>query len=35
MDLFRAVVAKEELSQRALKLTESLVRLNPGHFTVW
>ena len=35
MDTFRAIVAKDELSERVLELTEVLIRINPGHFTVW
>lgn len=35
MDMFRAIVSREELSERVLDLTETLIRINPGHFTVW
>ncbi|WVR07521.1 hypothetical protein IAU60_004563 [Kwoniella sp. DSM 27419] len=35
MDHFRAVSAAEERSERALELTESIVRMNPAHYTVW
>lgn len=35
MDYFRAIAAKEEKSERALELTEIIVRMNPAHYTVW
>lgn len=35
MDIFRAIVAKGEFSERVLSLTEDLLSLNPGSYTVW
>ena len=35
MDYFRAVTAKGEYSERALALTEDIINMNPGHYTVW
>ncbi|CAD6571237.1 MAG: CAAX geranylgeranyltransferase alpha subunit [Tremellales sp. Tagirdzhanova-0007] len=35
MDYFRAIVAAEEHSERALELTEMIIRKNPAHYTVW
>lgn len=35
MDYFRAVSAAEEYSERALELTETIIRQNPAHYTVW
>lgn len=32
---FRAVVAAQERSERVLDLTEHIIRLNPGHYSVW
>ncbi|GJJ14985.1 hypothetical protein Clacol_009255 [Clathrus columnatus] len=34
-DYFRGVVRAGEKSQRVLDLTEHLIRLNPGHYSVW
>ncbi|KAL7423870.1 CAAX geranylgeranyltransferase alpha subunit [Cryptotrichosporon argae] len=35
LDYFRAVSAAGEKSDRVLELTETIVRLNPAHYTVW
>jgi hypothetical protein len=35
MDFFRALVAKGEKSERVVELTGELVKLNPGHYSVW
>ena len=35
MDMFRAVVHANEKSERALGLTEDIIRMNAGHYTVW
>lgn len=35
MDLFRGVLAKGEYSERVLTLTEELLSMNPGSYTVW
>ncbi|RXK41121.1 protein farnesyltransferase/geranylgeranyltransferase type-1 subunit alpha [Tremella mesenterica] len=35
MDYFRAVSARKEYSDRALELTESILRMNASHYTVW
>ncbi|KAJ2613684.1 CAAX geranylgeranyltransferase alpha subunit [Coemansia sp. RSA 1365] len=35
MDYLRAVMAKEEISERALALTGRVIQANPGHYTVW
>lgn len=35
MDMFRALVAKQEKSQRTLDLTKEIIQMNPGHYTVW
>lgn len=35
MDYFRALSAAEEHSERGLELTETIIRMNPAHYTVW
>ncbi|GAA5981886.1 hypothetical protein JCM10908_004655 [Rhodotorula pacifica] len=35
MDMFRAIVAKQEKSKRTLDLTKEIIQMNPGHYTVW
>lgn len=35
MSYLRAAMAKNEKSDRALKLTEEIIRMNPAHYTVW
>ncbi|ORY92535.1 hypothetical protein BCR35DRAFT_285887 [Leucosporidium creatinivorum] len=35
MDTFRALVAKGEKSPRAIEVTEQLIRMNPGHYSIW
>jgi len=35
MSYLRAVMAKNEYSQRVLDLTEHIIDLNPAHYTVW
>ncbi|KAK2461256.1 hypothetical protein APHAL10511_006783 [Amanita phalloides] len=32
---FRGIIKKEEKSERALELTEFIIRLNPAHYTAW
>jgi protein farnesyltransferase/geranylgeranyltransferase type-1 subunit alpha len=31
----RALMAENEMSERALALTEDVINLNPAHYTVW
>ena len=35
MDHFRGLAATGEKSERALELTETIIRMNPAHYTVW
>ncbi|KAI5292148.1 CAAX geranylgeranyltransferase alpha subunit [Ascosphaera atra] len=35
MSYLRAIMAKNEMSDRALELTEHIIKLNPAHYTVW
>ncbi|TKX25179.1 protein farnesyltransferase/geranylgeranyltransferase type-1 subunit alpha [Elsinoe australis] len=35
MSYLRAVMAANELSERALELTEDIIGMNPAHYTVW
>ncbi|KAF2435008.1 farnesyltransferas-like protein [Tothia fuscella] len=35
MSYLRAVMANNEMSERALHLTEDIIRMNPAHYTVW
>ena len=35
MSYLRAVMAKNEMSQRVLDLTEHIIGMNPAHYTVW
>ena len=35
MSYLRAAMAKDEKSDRALRLTEDIIRMNPAHYTVW
>lgn len=35
MDTFRALVAKGGKSPRAVEVTEQLIRMNPGHYSIW
>lgn len=35
MSYLRAVMAKNEMSERALALTEDIIASNPAHYTVW
>jgi protein farnesyltransferase/geranylgeranyltransferase type-1 subunit alpha len=35
MSYLRAIIAKQETSQRVLDLTEDIIKINPAHYTVW
>ncbi len=35
MSYLRAVMAKNEYSERVLELTEDVIGMNPAHYTVW
>jgi protein farnesyltransferase/geranylgeranyltransferase type-1 subunit alpha len=35
MGYLRAVMAKNEFSERVLSLTEHIISMNPAHYTVW
>lgn len=35
MSYLRAVMTKDEKSDRILPLTEDIIRMNPAHYTVW
>lgn len=35
MSYLRAVMAKNEYSERVLHLTEDIIDMNPAHYTVW
>ncbi|TID27370.1 protein prenylyltransferase [Venturia nashicola] len=35
MSYLRAVMAKNEMSERVLALTEDIIGMNPAHYTVW
>jgi protein farnesyltransferase/geranylgeranyltransferase type-1 subunit alpha len=35
MDYLRAIMAKNEFSERVLKLTDHIISMNPAHYTVW
>ena len=35
MSYLRAVMAVNEVSRRALDLTEDIIGMNPAHYTVW
>ena len=35
MSYLRAVMAKNEKSERVLVLTEHIIGMNPAHYTVW
>jgi len=35
MSYLRAVMAKDEKSERVLHLTEQVISMNPAHYTVW
>ena len=35
MSYLRAILAKNEMSKRALDLTEHIIDMSPAHYTVW
>src|SRR4051794_25357199 len=35
MSYFRAISKVNEISERALELTEHIIDLNPAHYTIW
>ncbi len=35
MSYFRAIMGKDEKSDRVLGLTEHIIQMNPAHYTVW
>ncbi|GAA5970885.1 hypothetical protein JCM11641_004493 [Rhodosporidiobolus odoratus] len=35
MDTFRALLAKQEKSERVLEVTEHIIQMNPGHYSIW
>lgn len=35
MAYLRAIMAKGDLSERVLELTEDIIKMNPAHYTVW
>ena len=35
MSYLRAVMAANEMSDRALELTKDIIKMNPAHYTVW
>ena len=35
MSYLRAVMARNEISDRVLNLTEDIISMNPAHYTVW
>jgi len=35
MSTFRALVKKGEKSERTMEVTGALIRMNPGHYSIW
>lgn len=35
MNHFRAIAASGEKTERVLELTETIIRMNPAHYTIW
>lgn len=35
LDTFRAICAAEEISERALALTQTVIEMSPSHYTIW